>query len=81
MFVLIEFVTVCMDQKQLLTKNRLKRAFEMFDTDQSGKISNSELQSVRKLIGSSTTFKATEIIFVFNYLFICNSFQFTIVGF
>ncbi|XP_055389023.1 LOW QUALITY PROTEIN: calcium-dependent protein kinase 4-like [Condylostylus longicornis] len=35
-----EFVTVCMDQKTLLTKKSLKRAFEMFDTDQSGKISS-----------------------------------------
>lgn len=43
---LLEFVTACMDQKVLITKTRLQRAFEMFDVDGSGKISSEELQKV-----------------------------------
>lgn len=46
-----EFVTVCMDRKTLLTKNRLKKAFEMFDVDGSGKISSDELLEVLSLGG------------------------------
>eukprot|EP00920_Eleutheroschizon_duboscqi_P025788 GHVT01063648.1.p1 GENE.GHVT01063648.1~~GHVT01063648.1.p1 ORF type:complete len:542 (-),score=153.82 GHVT01063648.1:368-1993(-) len=38
-----EFVTVCMDKKLLLSRERLKAAFQQFDSDGSGKISNAEL--------------------------------------
>eukprot|EP00923_Selenidium_pygospionis_P035508 GHVN01061944.1.p1 GENE.GHVN01061944.1~~GHVN01061944.1.p1 ORF type:complete len:505 (+),score=94.94 GHVN01061944.1:247-1761(+) len=41
-----EFVTVAMDRRQLLSKDRLKRAFDMFDTDGSGQISAKELQAM-----------------------------------
>lgn len=60
----LEFVTVCMDQKTLLTKNRLKRAFEMFDTDQSGKISSGELQSVSPFFFKYGTTNITIIIII-----------------
>lgn len=42
-----EFVTVAMDRKTLLSRERLERAFGMFDSDNSGKISASELATVR----------------------------------
>lgn len=38
-----EFVTVCMDKQRLLSEERLKAAFQQFDSDQSGKITNEEL--------------------------------------
>ncbi|OEH75482.1 calmodulin-domain protein kinase [Cyclospora cayetanensis] len=41
-----EFVTVAMDRKTLLSRQRLERAFGMFDADGSGKISSSELATV-----------------------------------
>lgn len=46
-----EFVTACMDQKILITKTRLQRAFEMFDVDGSGKISSEELQKIFAMSG------------------------------
>eukprot|EP01068_Selenidium_serpulae_P009471 Selendium_serpulae@DN5239_c0_g1_i5.p2 len=44
-----EFVTVCMDHKVLLSKERLHAAFQMFDADGSGTISSQELASVSVL--------------------------------
>ncbi|CDI82090.1 CAM kinase, CDPK family TgCDPK1, putative [Eimeria acervulina] len=41
-----EFVTVAMDRKTLLSRQRLERAFGMFDSDGSGKISSSELATI-----------------------------------
>ncbi|KAL8456151.1 hypothetical protein Emag_000036 [Eimeria magna] len=41
-----EFVTVAMDRKTLLSRQRLERAFRMFDSDGSGKISSSELATI-----------------------------------
>lgn len=41
-----EFVTVAMDRRTLLSRQRLERAFEMFDSDGSGKISSSELATI-----------------------------------
>ncbi|XP_026190356.1 calcium-dependent protein kinase 4 [Cyclospora cayetanensis] len=41
-----EFVTVAMDRKTLLSRQRLERAFGMFDADGSGKISSSELATI-----------------------------------
>eukprot|EP00920_Eleutheroschizon_duboscqi_P041915 GHVT01100589.1.p1 GENE.GHVT01100589.1~~GHVT01100589.1.p1 ORF type:complete len:511 (+),score=82.11 GHVT01100589.1:538-2070(+) len=41
-----EFVTVAMDRNTLLSKERLRRAFKMFDVDGSGKISSSELATI-----------------------------------
>jgi len=41
-----EFVTVAMDHKVLLSEERLKKAFTMFDTDGSGKISSDELMQI-----------------------------------
>eukprot|EP00914_Ancora_sagittata_P001760 GHVO01004200.1.p1 GENE.GHVO01004200.1~~GHVO01004200.1.p1 ORF type:complete len:523 (+),score=99.29 GHVO01004200.1:36-1604(+) len=38
-----EFVTVAMDRKVLMSRDRLRRAFNVFDTDGSGKISSDEL--------------------------------------
>eukprot|EP01069_Polyplicarium_translucidae_P003475 Polyplicarium_translucidae@DN231_c0_g1_i2.p1 len=38
-----EFVTVAMDRKTLMSRERLRRAFNVFDTDGSGKISSDEL--------------------------------------
>nr|ATD14371.1 calcium-dependent protein kinase 1 [Besnoitia besnoiti] len=40
------FVTVAMDRKTLLSRERLERAFHMFDSDHSGKISSSELATI-----------------------------------
>jgi Ca2+-binding EF-hand superfamily protein len=36
-----------MDQKILLSKTRMERAFKMFDRDNNGKISSNELYEVR----------------------------------
>eukprot|EP00922_Rhytidocystis_sp_ex-Travisia-forbesii_P065500 GHVS01097320.1.p1 GENE.GHVS01097320.1~~GHVS01097320.1.p1 ORF type:complete len:504 (-),score=61.19 GHVS01097320.1:558-2069(-) len=47
-----EFLTVAMDRKTLLSRERLERAFKMFDVDNSGTISASEL---------STMFGVTEL--------------------
>ncbi|CDJ28906.1 uncharacterized protein EMH_0045050 [Eimeria mitis] len=41
-----EFVTVAMDRKTLLSRQRLERAFGMFDSDGSGKISSAELAMI-----------------------------------
>nr|3HX4_A Chain A, Calmodulin-domain protein kinase 1 [Toxoplasma gondii] len=41
-----EFVTVAMDRKTLLSRERLERAFRMFDSDNSGKISSTELATI-----------------------------------
>lgn len=41
-----EFLTVAMDRKVLLSSDRLTRAFQMFDTDGSGKISSAELATL-----------------------------------
>eukprot|EP01068_Selenidium_serpulae_P013992 Selendium_serpulae@DN6035_c0_g1_i3.p2 len=41
-----EFVTVAMDRRQLLSRDRLRRAFDMFDSDQSGQISSKELAAM-----------------------------------
>ncbi|OEH80530.1 calmodulin-like domain protein kinase isoform 2 [Cyclospora cayetanensis] len=38
-----EFVTVCMDKQLLLSRERLLQAFQQFDSDGSGKITNDEL--------------------------------------
>ncbi|KFG30368.1 calcium-dependent protein kinase CDPK3, partial [Toxoplasma gondii p89] len=38
-----EFVTVCMDKQLLLSRERLLAAFQQFDSDGSGKITNEEL--------------------------------------
>lgn len=41
-----EFVTVAMDKKILLSRDRLKGAFSLFDQDGSGKIAADELRRV-----------------------------------
>lgn len=41
-----EFLTVAMDRKTLLSRERLQRAFKMFDVDGSGTISSTELAKV-----------------------------------
>ena len=41
-----EFVTVCMDKQLLLSRERLLQAFQQFDSDGSGKITNDELAKV-----------------------------------
>uniref|UniRef100_A0A3B0MGI9 Calcium-dependent protein kinase 1 n=1 Tax=Theileria annulata TaxID=5874 RepID=A0A3B0MGI9_THEAN len=41
-----EFITGCIDKLTLLSKERLKLAFSIFDIDGSGKISNSELSQI-----------------------------------
>eukprot|EP00921_Rhytidocystis_pertsovi_P007481 GHVQ01012439.1.p1 GENE.GHVQ01012439.1~~GHVQ01012439.1.p1 ORF type:complete len:461 (-),score=60.74 GHVQ01012439.1:2155-3537(-) len=45
-----EFLTVAMDRKALMSKERLQRAFKMFDVDNSGKISESELATVCRAV-------------------------------
>eukprot|EP00922_Rhytidocystis_sp_ex-Travisia-forbesii_P065498 GHVS01097318.1.p1 GENE.GHVS01097318.1~~GHVS01097318.1.p1 ORF type:complete len:163 (-),score=35.26 GHVS01097318.1:1145-1633(-) len=47
-----EFLTVAMDRKTLLSRERLERAFKMFDVDNSGTISSVELAT---LFGVSET--------------------------
>ena len=44
-----------MDQKILLNKTRLQRAFELFDVDRSGKISSEELQKIFCMSGLNKT--------------------------
>ncbi|PHJ15282.1 calcium-dependent protein kinase cdpk3 [Cystoisospora suis] len=51
-----EFVTVCMDKQLLLSRERLLAAFQQFDTDGSGKITNEELA---KLFGVAEVDDAT----------------------
>ncbi|KAF8821295.1 calcium-dependent protein kinase CDPK3 [Cardiosporidium cionae] len=41
-----EFLTVAMDRSRLLSRERLERAFKMFDVDNSGKISSAELATL-----------------------------------
>ena len=46
-----EFMIACANREILLTSQNLEKAFELFDSDKSGKISSSELQS---LLGCGT---------------------------
>jgi len=41
-----EFITATFSKQKILTEHNLKRAFEMFDKDESGKISSEELKNV-----------------------------------
>ena len=41
-----EFLQAALDEKQMLSKENLKKAFDMFDLDGSGSISFSELKTV-----------------------------------
>ena len=41
-----EFVTVTVDKKKLLTKNRLKQAFSLFDNDGDGNIDIEEFKKI-----------------------------------
>jgi calcium-dependent protein kinase len=50
-----EFVIACMNEKQLLTNEKLQAAFKMFDKDGSGSISASEIKVVLQAGNSSLT--------------------------
>ena len=54
-----EFLTATVDVKKLLTEENLKKAFEMFDKDNSGNISSEEIQKVLGLdnVHSEQTWK------------------------
>ncbi|CAD2085436.1 CAMK/CDPK protein kinase [Plasmodium vinckei petteri] len=41
-----EFISVCMDKQILFSEERLRRAFNLFDTDKSGKITKEELANL-----------------------------------
>ncbi|EUR79057.1 calcium-dependent protein kinase 1 [Plasmodium falciparum 7G8] len=41
-----EFISVCMDKQILFSEERLRDAFNLFDTDKSGKITKEELANV-----------------------------------
>lgn len=45
-----EFVVACMDKSMLLSRERMQIAFNLFDTDNSGTISKSELAKVLYII-------------------------------
>ena len=44
-----EFIVACMDQDVLLSNEKLKSAFNMFDKDRDGCISNDEIKQIFQL--------------------------------
>jgi len=47
-----EFVTACINKKDILSKERLRNAFRVFDKDDSGGIDLDELKEVFKMTGN-----------------------------
>ena len=45
----IEFISACIEKNIYLNEERLREAFNLFDSDKSGKISRSEIEKVLKL--------------------------------
>jgi calcium-dependent protein kinase len=48
-----EFISACIDKNVYMNEEKLKEAFNLFDSDKSGKISRDEIEKVLKLSGNS----------------------------
>jgi calcium-dependent protein kinase len=48
-----EFISACIDKNLYMNEEKLKEAFNLFDSDKSGKISRDEIEKVLKLSGNS----------------------------